>query len=253
LFIVDGYAASAEAIQSASLCPVFDLHASLAVLSSRFKLSYEEERLIMQLEPDDPDFPKKIAMMCENSLDEMTGEAYRQDIMDARSAGIPLGGGPISADDFLPAKKWEVMAVSGYMLPDPYSGSSGVEKIDDDTYEVTTRMTTRAGDRRATLTLKLLEEPERRRLVFNPLLNRFMHGEDYRRRPVKISDSGRIRNELQTLCSEALEHVDLRGIRVHFEKISEDVIPKAQQVDLREILEWYKANHPIWFSWLALS
>ena len=145
------------------------------------------------------------------------------------------------------------MAVSGFMLPDPYSGSSGVERVDDDTYEVTTCMTTRVGGRRTTLTLRLLEEPQRRRLVFNPLLNRFMHGEDYRRRPVKISDSGRIRNELQTLCSEALEHLGSRGVRVHFEKISEDVIPNAQQVYLREILEWYKANHPIWFSWLVLS
>jgi hypothetical protein len=253
LFIVDGYAASAEAIQSASLCPVFDLHASLAVLSSRFKLGHEEERLIMQLEPDDPEFPEKISMICGDRLDEMTREAYRQDIMKARSAGIPMRGGAINADDFLSAKKWEVMAVSGFMLPDPYSGSSGVEQVDDDTYEVTTRMTTRVGDRRTTLTLRLLEEPQRRRLVFNPLLNRFMHGEDYRRRPVKISDSGRIRNELQTLCSEALEHLGSRGVCVHFEKISEDVIPKAQQADLREILEWYKANHPIWFSWLELS
>jgi hypothetical protein len=89
-------------------------------------------------------------------------------------------------------------------------------------------------------------------LVFNPLLNRFMHGEDYRHRPVKISDSGRIRDELQTLCSEALEHLGSRGIRVHFEKISDEVIPRTRQGALREILEWYKANHPIWFSWLEI-
>jgi hypothetical protein len=113
-------------------------------------------------------------------------------------------------------------------------------------------MTTRGGDRRTTLTLRLLEGPRRSRLVFNPLLNRFMHGEDYRHRPVKISDSGRIRNELQTLCSEALEHLGSRGIRVHFEKISDEVIPRTRQGALREILEWYKANHPIWFSWLEI-
>jgi hypothetical protein len=80
-----------------------------------------------------------------------------------------------------------------------------------------------------------------------------MHGEDYRRRPVKISDSGRIRNELQTLCSQALEPLGARGIRVHFERISEDVISGARQADLLEILQWYKANHPIWFSWLELT
>jgi hypothetical protein len=207
----------------------------------------------MQLDPDDPEFKEKVSMISGDRLDEMTSDAYRQDILEARSAGIPLGRGVLNADDFLPAKKWDIMAVSGYMLPDPYSGSAGVRQVGDDTYEVTTRMTTRAGDRRATLTLRLLEEPKRSRLVFNPLLNRFMHGEDYHHRPVKISDSGRIRNELQTLCSEALEHIGPRGIRVHFERISDDVIPKARQGDLREILEWYKANHPIWFSWLEIA
>jgi hypothetical protein len=88
--------------------------------------------------------------------------------------------------------------------------------------------------------------------VFNPLLNRFMRGENYRERAVKISDSGRIRNELQTLCSSALEHFGSERIVVHFDKIPQDVIPKDKQVVLREILEWYKRNHPIWFSWLEL-
>jgi hypothetical protein len=253
LFIVDGYAASAEAIQAASLCPVLDLHASLAVLSSRFRLPYGLELPIMHLDPDDPDFGVKISELSGDRLDEKARDAYRQDILEAQSAGIPLGKLVLSADDFLPTKKWDVMAVSGFMLPDPYSGSAGVRKVGDGTYEVVARMTTRAGDRRTTLTLRLLEEAERSRLVFNPLLNRFMHGEDYRLRPVRISDSGRIRNELQTLCSEALEHVGPRGIRIHFDKISDDVIPRAQQGKLREILEWYKAHHPIWFSWLDIG
>jgi hypothetical protein len=253
LLIVDGYAASAEAIQAASLCPVLDLHASLAVLSSRFKLDYDRERLIMQLDPEDPEFRRKLQQLSGDGLDGTTLEAYQKDIVEARGAGIPLRGGTIAVDDFLSAKRWEVIAVSGFMLPDPYSDIPGVKEIDRDTYEVTARMTARGGDRKTTVALRLLEDPERRRLVFNPLLNRFMHGEDYRRRPVKISDSGRIRNELQTLCSEALEHVGARGIRVHFDKISTDVIPAALQKNLKDILEWYKTNHPIWFSWLDLS
>ena len=72
-------------------------------------------------------------------------------------------------------------------------------------------------------------------------------------RPVKISDSGRIRNELQTLCSTALEHFGSRGIRIHFHKIPLDVISSEQQTVLRDILEWYKTNHPIWFEWLELN
>jgi hypothetical protein len=70
---------------------------------------------------------------------------------------------------------------------------------------------------------------------------------------VTISDSGRIRNELQTLCTEALEHSGDTSIRLHFDAIPADVIPLPDQVKLREILEWYKTNHPIWFKWLELD
>ena len=80
-----------------------------------------------------------------------------------------------------------------------------------------------------------------------------MGGEDYRKRPVRISDSGRIRNELQTLCSEALEFPQQDHIRVHFDRIPPEVIPPASQVKLREILHWYKEAHPLWFSWLELA
>ena len=80
-----------------------------------------------------------------------------------------------------------------------------------------------------------------------------MRGEDYKDRAVKISDSGRIRNELQTLCSEALEHFGTNGIKVHFDRIATDVISLEDQKTLRDILLWYKENHPIWFSWLELE
>nr|MBC8485076.1 hypothetical protein [Bacteroidota bacterium] len=103
------------------------------------------------------------------------------------------------------------------------------------------------------LTFRLLKTFEESKLVFNPLLNRFMAGEDFRHRPIKISDSGRIRNELQTLCSEALEYFDSYKIRMHFNMIPEDVISKKKQIILRKILEWYKENHPIWFKWLELG
>ncbi len=35
--------------------------------------------------------------------------------------------------------------------------------------------------------------------------------------------------------------------------IPEDVISKEKQIILREILEWYKENLPIWFKWLELG
>ena len=144
------------------------------------------------------------------------------------------------------------MAISGYMLPDPYSGIPGIKQISEDTYEVTARLSTLRGDKLTMFKLRLLEAPEESRLVFNPLLNRFMRGENYRERPVKISDSGRIRNELLTLCSEALEHSDTYKIKLHFDMIPQDVISPEDQAILRNILEWYKQNHPIWFKWLEL-
>jgi len=175
-----------------------------------------------------------------------------EDILHAREAGIPLNKRTITMDDFLHEKKWEVMAVVGYMLDDPYSGAPGVEKVAERTYEVATRITTPRADRRSTFRLRLQESLEESRLVFNPLLNRFLRGENYRNRAVKISDSGRIRNELQTLCSTALEHFGSSGIRVYFDRIPEDVISRQEQAHLRDILEWYKNTHPIWFGWLEI-
>jgi len=207
----------------------------------------------MHLDPDAEDFPRELSEVFGGPLDDDKVALYRNDILLARNAGIPLAKKTITADDFLPEKRWRVMAISGYMLDDPYSGSPGVKQVSEDTYEVTVRLTTRRGDKRVTITLRMLETLEESQLVFNPLLNRFMRGENYRDRPVKISDSGRIRNELQTLCSTALEHFGTDGMRVHFDKIPQDVIPTDKQVVLREILEWYKKSHPTWFQWLDLA
>jgi hypothetical protein len=87
--------------------------------------------------------------------------------------------------------------------------------------------------------------------VFSPLLVRFLSGVDHTTRPVKISDSGRIRNELQTMLSQALEH-DGERIRVHFDRINDKVMPRDKQAAIRKVLEWYKVNHPVWFAWLEV-
>jgi hypothetical protein len=97
-----------------------------------------------------------------------------------------------------------------------------------------------------------MESLEVCQLVFNPLLNRFLSGEDYKSRPVKISDSGRIRNELQTLCSEALEFMDDERIRINFDRIVPAIISDEKKKELREILSWYKTNHPAWFAWMEI-
>jgi hypothetical protein len=253
LFLVDGYAASAEAMQAASLGPILGLDVFLAVFSSTFKLPFRREGEVMQLDPRDGEFGAKLAQILGAPVDAATEETYRGYIRNVVDANIPLDKRFLTADDFLPRKRWDVMALSGFMLDDPYVGGPGVETIDEDTYKVTVRLSTPRGIKQVALTLRFMEAPAVRRLVCNPLLNRFLRGENYEERPVKISDSGRIRNELQTLCSDALDHFGESGVRVHFNRIPPDVISPGDQERLREILRWYKVHHPLWFKWLELA
>jgi len=138
------------------------------------------------------------------------------------------------------------------MGPAPYTGASGVQIVDKGVYKVWVRISSQQGEKLIAFTLRLQESFEQSHLVFKPLLIRFMGGEDYQNRPVRISDSGRIRNEIQTLFSEALEYQGDEEIRIHFPRIPVEVISQGNQKRLLEILKWYKANHPIWFSWLEL-
>ena len=252
VFLVDGYAASAEALQAASLAPMLDMSASLCVFTSSFKLPYEKEQEVMMLNPDAPDFKQSLEQLCEASLDDETVNGYREMIKESYRAGIPMSHHCFQAEDFFPEKKWHALAVCGFMRPDPYSGLPGVEKVSDDVYRVSVRLSSRAGDKVITFTLRLMETLAQSQLIFNPLLNRFLAGEQYDKRPVKISDSGRIRNELQTLCSEALEFIGEERIRIYLDRISTDVIPMDKQKKLMKILQWYKVHHPLWFNWLEI-
>jgi hypothetical protein len=145
-----------------------------------------------------------------------------------------------------------VLASVGYMCDDPYTGAPGVTQVADDIYRVTTRLATRKASSRVTFTLRLMEPLETTRQIFSPLLVRFLSGVDHATRPVKISDSGRIRNELQTMIPQALEH-DGDHILVHFERINEMVLSPDKQAKIRTVLRWYKTNHPVWFEWLDLT
>jgi hypothetical protein len=165
---------------------------------------------------------------------------------------MPLGKAVLRADDFLPEKDWHVLASVGYMCDDPYTGAAGVTRVADNVYQVATLLATRNASSRITFTLRLMEPLETTRQVFSPLLVRFLSGVDHTTRPVKISDSGRIRNELQTMLPQALEH-DGERIRVHFDRINEMVMPRDKQAAIRKVLEWYKVNHPVWFEWLDVA
>jgi hypothetical protein len=252
LFICDGYAASAEAVQSASLGPMLGLDVSMVPFTSRFDLPFDREQDVLRLDPDAPGFAADLGALAGTPLDGAAVANYARMIREASAAGLVTGHLTLTADDFFPEKRWEVLAVSGYMGPDPYSGAPGVQEVSPGLYRATVRLASAAGDKRITLTLRLGETLEQSRLIFSPLLSRFLSGEAFETRPVKISDSGRIRNELQTLCAEALEFVDARTIRLHFDLIPPEVIPAEKQKKLLEVLRWYKKRHPIWFSWMEL-
>ncbi len=253
LFVVDGYAASAEAIQAASLATVLDIDVSLAVFSSKFALRFDKDAASMKLDPYAENFSQQLKeKLFEKEIDDDLVETYRQSIILAKNAGIPLEKRTITADDLISEKKWQTLATSGYMLPDPYSGSNGVTQTSKDTYSVTVRMSTRKADKLITFSLRLIKTFEESKLVFSPLLNRFLKGEDFKTRAVKISDSGRIRNELQTLCTDALEHFG-DSIILHLSQIPKATIGQAEQKNLKAILTWYKENYPVWFEWLELK
>jgi len=100
LFLCDGYAASAEAVQAASLAPMLGLDASLAVFTSRFERPYDCEQHIMHLDPAAPDFAARLGELLGGPVDADTQAAYRELVLEARDAGVPLGRPVITADDF---------------------------------------------------------------------------------------------------------------------------------------------------------
>jgi hypothetical protein len=253
LFLCDGYAASAEALQAASLSAALDVDVSMALYSPRFERPMEDEYRLMQLDPESPSFAADLGrLLGEEPPGPDRLEYYRSCLREKVEANLPSARRVIRADDFFPEKNWRVLAATGYIGHDPYSGLPGVTRLKDDTYEVTTQLATRDSAVVIRFVFRFLESFEQTRLIFSPLLERFIAGEDYRNRAVKVSDSGRIRNELQTLCSQALEYTD-HTIRIHFDRIGDEVMLPQKQRVIRQVLEWYKQKHPVWFSWLEIA
>lgn len=250
VFLCDGYAASAEAMQAASLAEVLDVDCTMAPFSPKFELPYDDEYRLMKLSPDAPGFEDAVRELFDGrAVDAERINLYASAIREAHAANVPLERRVIRADDLLPEKDWAVLACAGYMCDDPYTGAKGVERLADDRWRVTTRLATSNAKSLITFTFRLQNGFEQARHIFSPLLVRFLSGVDVRERAVKISDSGRIRNELQTMFSQALEYEGDR-IRVHFDRVDERVMSRDDQAVLREALAWYKSTHPVWFSWL---
>jgi hypothetical protein len=253
VFLCDGYAATAEAMQAASLSEVLDVDTTMSVFSPIFELPCHLEGRLMRLDPSAPDFPERVTeLLGGKEVDAGKVTTYAAAIREAEASNMPTHKRVLRAEDFLPQKKWSVLASIGYMCDDPYSGAPGVTKIDEGVYKVSTLLATQNASSRITFTFRLMESLDGARHVFSPLLVRFLSGVDHTRRPVKISDSGRIRNELQTMFSQALEHSGDKMI-VDLDKVDEKVMPREKQAHIRKVLQWYSSNHPVWFDWLDVK
>jgi len=253
VFLCDGYAASAEAMQAASLSEVLDVDTTMSVFSPTFEHPVDPEGRIMQLDPGAADFGRRIReILGGREVEAGAVQAYAEAIRDAESCNVPLHRHVLRADDLLPEKGWGVLATIGYMCDDPYTGAPGVTRVSEDVYRVSARLATRNASSLITFTFRLMEPLAKTRHVFSPLLVRFLSGVDHTRRAVKISDSGRIRNELQTMLSQAIDY-EGDTMRVHLDRVDEKVMPRDKQAAIRKVLEWYKASHPVWFGWLELA
>src|SRR5688500_11648524 len=249
VFLCDGYAATAEAMQAASLSDVLDVDSTMAMFSPSFDLPCDAEAQLMQLDPASPDFARSITEL--NGGRQVAAgrvRAYAEAIREAAASNMPIGRRVLRADDFLPEKDWHVLASAGYMCDDPYTGAPGVTQVGDGVYKVTTRLATRKASSRSTFTLRLMESLETTRQVFSPLLVRRLYGVEHTPRAVKVAARGRIRHELQTMQPQAPQH-DGERIRDHFGRINDKVMPRERQDAIRKVPEWYKANHPVRFAW----
>jgi hypothetical protein len=252
VFLCDGYAATAEALQAASLSQVFDVEVSMAPLSPKFELPLDAEYKLMRLDPKASDFKQRVSSLYGRPIDDALVTTYAHAIDDALVSNIPLAKRVLYAEDFFDERAWRVLSCTGYMCDDPYTGMKGLEQLDERRYRVTARLATHNASSNIHFTFRLLETFDETRLCFSPLLTRFISGVDFASRPVKVSDSGRIRNELQTMLSQALEYDGDRVI-VHFDRVEDDVMPKPHQERIREALLWYRQHHPVWFKWLEVA
>ena len=118
-------------------------------------------------------------------------EYYRSCLREKSAANLPSARRVLRADDFFPEKSWRVLAATGYIGHDPYTGLPGVTRLEDGPTRSRPSSPTRRRALVVRFVFRLLEPFEQTRLVFSPLLERFIAGEDYRTRAVKVSDSGR--------------------------------------------------------------
>ncbi len=246
LFLTDGYASSAEAIQAASLDQDRKQRTLLCPFTPEFGESFDKEYRIMQLDANG-DFTmlrRELSEILERSVSEAEAQKYNEILRAADRANMPRGRCTLTIEDFLPTKNWQCLAISAMILDDPYSGMPGIRKDGIRSYRVCVRVVRSGLDRKVTLTLGLDLPNEESRKAFTPLLDRLYTGEPYEERAIKSSDVGRILNELRTWCWNCVVDEDDGTVRVNLDCVDEVVIPTAKRRFILGMLNNYKRDYP---------
>jgi hypothetical protein len=194
LFLTDGYASSAEAIQAASLDQDREQRTFLCPFTPEFSESFDKECRIMQLKSN-YDFTvlrSKLGEILGRPVSEAEAQKYDEMLRAADRANMPRGRLTVTIDDFLPTKNWQCLAISATILDDPYSGMPGIREDGNRSYRVCVRLVGGGLDRKVTLTLGLGLPNGESRKAFSPLLDRLYASEPYEMRAIKSSDVGRI-------------------------------------------------------------
>src|SRR5512140_331798 len=123
VFLCAGSAATAEAMQAASLSEVLDVDATMTVFSPIFELPCDQEGHLMRLDPRASNFEERVKeILGGNEADAGKVKTYADAIIDAEESNIPRHRRVLCADDFFQEKDWSVLTSIGFMCDDPYTG-----------------------------------------------------------------------------------------------------------------------------------
>src|SRR5262245_52357034 len=107
VFLTDGYAATAEALQAASLADVLDVHSTMSLFSPSFELPGDVEGRLMQLDPSAPEFAQRLtALIGGQQVDAGKVGTYAEAIQEAAVTDVAVGKPVLRADDFMAEAYW---------------------------------------------------------------------------------------------------------------------------------------------------
>lgn len=245
LFLTDGYASLAEAIQGASLDRDRAQRTLLCPFTPEFSESYEQEARLMAIQANHrEELRRQIEESLERAVSEAEVDRYEAMLAAADAANLPRSRRVLTIRDFLETQKWQCLSITAAILDDPYSGMPGVRMEENGCFRVTVRLVGGGVERRLELTFRLELANGQARKAFVPLLDRLYTTESYASRAIKSSDVGRILNELRTWHWNSVANEEDGSVRVNLDGVDAAVIPAAKRRFIVRTLEQYKRDYP---------